>query len=220
MNVSKPFLANGWLVKNPNWFEGFAHKTPTTNNALESFNNVIKREQTLRQRIDLAQFRVVLFDMVRQWTVEYEKGLNKVSLDQSISLELWTNSYNFARSNIKIIRTKNSLDGTVKYTMLLPIKNESDRWAENSVWNTFHEFRRYMNSSVHAIFSDPISAENWMSGVCDCSQFFKKYLCEHIIGIAIRLKLVAVPTEAKNVPIGQKRKRGRPAKAKPALNMQ
>jgi hypothetical protein len=39
-------------------------------------------------------------------------------------------------------------------------------------------------------------------------------MCKHVIGLAIRLKYVVPPLEAKNIPLGQKRKRGRPSKAK------
>lgn len=38
-----------------------------------------------------------------------------------------------------------------------------------------------------------------------------------MIGIAARSRLVTVPPEAKAIPLGQKRKRGRPAKSKKAL---
>jgi hypothetical protein len=50
--------------------------------------------------------------------------------------------------------------------------------------------------------------------------FFKQLCCKHIVGIAIRLKHALPPPEAKNIPIGEKRKRGRPAKAKKALIVQ
>ena len=48
-------------------------------------------------------------------------------------------------------------------------------------------------------------------------QFFKRVVCKHIIGVSIRLGLTQAPLEAKSVPLGQKRKRGRPSKEKPAL---
>lgn len=32
-----------WIFRNKNWFAGFAPFVPKTNNALESFNNVIKK---------------------------------------------------------------------------------------------------------------------------------------------------------------------------------
>ncbi|XP_045489808.1 uncharacterized protein LOC123690393 [Pieris rapae] len=61
---------------------------------------------------------------------------------------------------------------------------------------------------------------NWKKGSCTCPQFYKKYICKHLLGLAIRLKLATPPLEAKALPIGQKRKRGRPTKSRPALIIQ
>lgn len=44
---------------------------------------------------------------------------------------------------------------------------------------------------------------------CNCPPFAKEYICKHVVGLGIRLKLIAAPPEAKTVAIGQKRKRGR-----------
>jgi len=55
---------------------------------------------------------------------------------------------------------------------------------------------------------------------CDCSTYLKEYLCKHIVGLGMRFKLITVPPEAKTVPIGEKRKRGRPSKTKPAWMVQ
>lgn len=55
---------------------------------------------------------------------------------------------------------------------------------------------------------------------CNCPVFDTEYICKHIVGVSIRLKLVTPPAEAKTIPIGQKRKRGRPSKTKPALMLQ
>lgn len=46
------------------------------------------------------------------------------------------------------------------------------------------------------------------TATCTCSDFFKIYVCKHIIGMALRLKLVEIPLEVKKVC--RKTKRGRP----------
>lgn len=97
------YFETEWLIKNRNWYESFRIKTPSTNNALESFNNVIKNEHTMRERFDISQFRVVLFEMIEQWSVEYTSNLNFINNGPpEIELSLWTSGYNFARSNVKI----------------------------------------------------------------------------------------------------------------------
>jgi uncharacterized Zn finger protein len=55
---------------------------------------------------------------------------------------------------------------------------------------------------------------------CNCPAFLKNYTCKHVVGMAIRLKYCKPPSAVETMPIGEKRKRGRPAKAKPALLVQ
>ena len=50
--------------------------------------------------------------------------------------------------------------------------------------------------------------------------FFKNYICKHVVGMVIHLKHDKPPAAAKSVPIGKKRKRGRPAKVKRTLLVQ
>ena len=67
------------------------------------------------------------------------------------------------------------------------------------------------------IVSLPTVNEKWKEGNSTCPYFLKKYMCKHVIGLAIRLKLAKPPAATKDVPIGQKRRRGRPSKATKAL---
>ncbi|CAF4494856.1 unnamed protein product, partial [Rotaria magnacalcarata] len=48
------------------------HFTPSTNNALEATNNVIKKEHTLRERLPLSRFKVLAFEIVEKWSKCYE----------------------------------------------------------------------------------------------------------------------------------------------------
>jgi hypothetical protein len=49
---------------------------------------------------------------------------------------------------------------------------------------------------------------------------FKKNICKHMMGIAILEGKYHVPDQAKDIPVNEKRKRGRPAKARKALIVQ
>lgn len=84
-------------------------------------------------------------------------------------------------------------------------------------WASFKQFKEECFSFYTAVFPVPLTKDNWIKGSCDCYQYFKLYMCVHILGIALRMKFVTAPDEAKTIPIGRKRKRGRPALAKPAL---
>lgn len=85
------YFKKEWLIAHKNWFEGFKSKTPSTNNALESTNKVIKDEQTLRERFDVSQFRGVVFSMLQQWATEYSTGLNEINFGApTVKLDMWT----------------------------------------------------------------------------------------------------------------------------------
>lgn len=202
-----------WLIQNPNWYEGFAKRTPSTNNALESHNRLIKDEGTLRERMDLGQFRVKLFEMLRKWSIEYQSGLNEMQHDMpNIVLKLWTDGYNWARSNVKC-RTVVERNQTIYRSVVL-----SDN--DPTKWKTFQNYKQYSNLLFSVSMPTGEEKSDWTMSDCVCRTYFKQYMCEHIIGIALRKKMTSAPPEAKNVPLGVKRKRGRPCKAKTALVIQ
>ena len=77
----------------------------------------------------------------------------------------------------------------------------------------------YSTCIIFAYHSDSdITVENWFKHkiVCDCPFFMKNFICKHSIGIAVTMKLVQIPSDAKYDlnPIGCLPKRGRPPKAK------
>ena len=83
-------------------------------------------------------------------------------------------------------------------------------------WQTFDQFKE--RAFGIWIVTLPVDKEKWIEGRYTCVDYFKSFCCKHIIvGLAIRLKYTKPPSEARNVPIGHKRKRGRPAKATRAL---
>lgn len=106
------YFRREWLDANRYWYEGCAKLVPSTNNAQESFHRTIKDEQTFRERLELSRFRIKLFDMVKQWSVEYDEGLNVINnIEPNIDLGMWTLAYNWAKSNVipSIKRQKNNV---------------------------------------------------------------------------------------------------------------
>ncbi|CAK1603683.1 unnamed protein product [Parnassius mnemosyne] len=88
-------------------------------------------------------------------------------------------------------------------------------------WLNFEDYKM-KHFAFWKVIAPKNEAQNveWRKGSCTCPQFHKKYVCKHLLGLAIRLKLATPPMEAKALPIGQKRKRGRPTKSRPALKIQ
>lgn len=208
------YFVSEWLNKNRYWYEGVRHFTPSTNNALETDNRVMKDEHTLRERYDVAKFRAVLFTMIETCSLAYVNGTKEFHTNPIIDLELWTNTYVWAKKDIPM--TVHEYTRHIMYT----IPADSAQVDESSEWTTFDEFKLKNFQICHVNFPNPFTKNNWHEGICDCSDFFKKFMCIHVLGISLRMKFVIAPDEAKALPLGQKRKRGRPALAKAALILQ
>jgi len=85
--------------------------------------------------------------------------------------------------------------------------------AADMKWSSFDEYRE-LTTSIWVIV---LNVTDLDACSCTCPIFLKKSHCKHTLGMKIRKKLVDVPAGAKDVPIGRKRKRGRPTEAKWAL---
>ena len=68
-----------------------------------------------------------------------------------------------------------------------------------------------------SVYKTIFKKEDFMLSMCTCEEYLKQNCCSHIIGLALRLRLTEAPYKAQTTPLGQKRSRGRNAKAKPAL---
>lgn len=156
--------------------------------------------------------------MVQQWSIEYSSQLNIVNFGApDIELQQWTDGYQFARSNAQI-STKSS-GSQIIYNIQCG-NSATDDSMNTAAWKNYKDYCEKSFEFVHTSFEHPITAENWKFGDCDCKNGFKLFICEHMIGIALRVELIEAPAAAKILPIGQKRKRGRPTKSKPALEYQ
>lgn len=209
------YFTKEWLNKNRFWYEGVARNVPSTNNAQEATHKAIKDRQTLRNRFDIGKFREVLFQMVKSYSIEYSNGIREYHHKPLIDLPVWTDAYNWAKTNQNI--TISNHRNCVKHVISLIGNEEID---ESLQWESFDNFRKIYFAKCTVTFPTPFNRSTWDKGHCDCSEFFKKYICMHVVGIALRMKYTEAPPEAKNVPIGSKRKRGRPALAKPAFTIQ
>ena len=90
----------------------------------------------------------------------------------------------------------------------------------NCSWKTFDEFRNCAFGIWRVTIVTTDINSIWKKNTCTCPSFFKKYICKHIIGIAIRTIpeiRKSIRLAAKNLPLTAKRKTGRPALAKKAL---
>ena len=210
------YFEQQWLTEDLqlcNWYEGVSSNVPSTNNALEAFNRVIKDEITFRQREPLARFKSKMLEMVEKWSNQYNIGLKNFQTTVPIFNSDWVVAYNWVKENLPVVQKDGLyfIPGEDKKAL---IGSDVSRILLNQ-WNTFEQFKKRA-FSVYVV--EMIQIDNWLErSKCTCPIFFKEFKCKHIIGMALRLKFCKVPLTARQEAIGQKLKRGRIPKAKKAL---
>lgn len=209
------------------WYEGAAAQFPSTNNGLEGTNAWIKRAHTLRERLPVGQFMNSAAELVHTWSARRDpNSVNCVHFAKipTISLKTWTLAYQWASQNKNVLQRphENTENCTTFFvpssTLRTPLTQQVLRAHLNreGKWHSFDEFKE----QCFGIYQVVIHDEKLEDSTCTCPVFLKTLQCKHTLGMLIRLHAVTVPLEAKNVLLGQKRKRGRPTKAKQALLVQ
>ncbi|CAF4614664.1 unnamed protein product [Rotaria sp. Silwood2] len=112
---------------------------------------------------------------------------------QQLHKKKWTDAYHFAKSSKLVLQIPSSRKGAIDYYIpageAQHITQHDIQKYKKKTWNSFDQFK--------------------------ILQF--EFICKHVIGMAIRLKSCKPPPSAKDIALGQKRKRGRPRKATTTL---
>ena len=183
--------------------------------------SVIKHENTLRGRLVLSGFLVVAIEMVKQWSRDRdEKQPNAILFikEPNITLSKWTKSYQFAKSPKIILEYASKAKNETNYYMPADATEKLTNTQVNKYnkqkWNNFDDYKESLTTWKVTLSKDKSLRKK---GSCNCPSFLKEFICKHVIGLAIRLKYCKLPPAAKDIKIGEKRKRGRPKKATKAL---
>ena len=95
-----------------------------------------------------------------------------------------------------------------------------EHWERLSQGRKCRRFDDLVEICNHIYVLSGMTEEDPLKSRCTCRVNMKKHLCKHVVGVAIQLGYLNPPSQAKTVPIGKKRPRGRPAKAKKAKIVQ
>ncbi len=106
------YFDNEWVKSNGGWYEGIQLYTPSTNNALEATNKVIKDDEAFRERHVLSRFLTIISNIINNWSVERDSSSTNAKIfatEPSICLQLWTSSYQWAKTKKDIICIENGV---------------------------------------------------------------------------------------------------------------
>lgn len=209
------YFSQQWLHLHKNWYEGacvdLGIKAPSCNNGLEVFNRIIKDEKTMRVRLPLKQFFSQLLTWVEGWARRYDAGASIYYYKPTIDLKLETKAYQWVKQKKEVRKHRVGDFYMVPADPYITLEH----WSETLVYETFDEYsNNVFKGWSTTVANDP---HNWINGQCNCPSFLKDYICKHVVGIAMCLKLFEPKFEAKQIPLDERRKRGRPKLAKKAL---
>ena len=198
---------------------------PSTNNGLESTNNVIKQENTFRKRLPLAKFLEVSKSIVNRWSKERDPDnllyRKPFVTTPDVSIADYRKAYEWCKNPSRVTnasgdeyfsRPKDSLAKNL-------LSSDIQCYRQSLTSFSSHTFDSYY-SLVNGIWHTRFNRTNFKLSTCTCPSYFRDYICKHILGVAAITKINPIPNEAKAVCIEQKAPRGRPAKAKKALEYQ
>lgn len=181
----------------------------------------IKRQNTIRERLELSRFlAVVEQDIVKNWSAERAPGRDgdepKIPVQDvpKRDLKLWREAYQWASSPRESLKAGNLIyvaSSTLDKELATAIRDVEEK-NQSASWADFDDFA----ACRHAIWKVTIDPDSDQFR-CNCPGFLKGNICKLSLGCEIRLKVSKALSQAKMIPIGQKRKRGRPKLAKAAL---
>lgn len=227
-NLESDFVAyfkKEWLGPHTNWFEGAAIHTPSTNNALESHNAVIKRLITLRRRLPMNQFLECMKKMTADISKQFSKGEREIASEPNVNTKIYKEAAMMGENfkAFKAKQTKNSNDNIfVLPSSKCAAENANESYYKTltkTTWKTFDEFIVHGYQKFHIV---QFSNDCWKTkSTCTCPAFFKENICKHIIAIGARLGVVIIPDTVNLVPLARtRRKPGRPKRTATALTLQ
>jgi hypothetical protein len=225
------YFTDEWLRAHPNWYEGFMFNGPYTNNGIESLHGKIKIGN-LRQQIMIGDYIEQVKNQLKEWSeLRNPEDPNYIAVASipSIGTAQFTNAYQWLNLNKESGRkTLQVKTDTLTHFFTRESGSQAElnqeqvvifnRTFESALFVSFDDFKETCFGIWRTTF--PNDTGTWTTATCTCHVYFKDRVCKHIIGIASKLKLLRFPNEAKTVPIGKKRAKGRPKKMRPALEHQ
>lgn len=233
-NTSEPkfckYFENQWLQTNTkNWYAGYSPFVPDHNNGQEGFNNHIKRDHTLRERLHLNEFKIKLLQMVSDMSNRYDPDnftgeVKKIQDEPIVTDTMYQQAHAWYKDANLIIGEKKQRGDTQvmvvsssKYTK----QGHSDSLDElvlalEKVCDTFDEFVSDVIGMAHTITMKLDKTTCLKESTCTCRGFQTNFICKHIIGLAFHKKLLKIPKRANSKLFKRKlRKVEHPKQKKP-----
>ncbi|KAH7724315.1 hypothetical protein AAVH_08203 [Aphelenchoides avenae] len=195
------------------WYEA-ASPFVSTNNGLESVNKQIKDAHTLRKRLPFRSFVNTVEGFLHGWSI----GATVPPAKPKPTPQLYVDAYSLQRGpEPRIVARLPNRDiyvipaASSKLRTMDEVKAAyRDFNADPPSWIRFSEQR----FKVHVV--KKLNPDNAVLYWCSCRDGARKRVCKHSLNIMCtpNVNIYTYPEDATAVPLGNKRKRGRPTQAK------
>lgn len=217
------YFEKQWLGVHANWYEGAAVYTPSTNNAQEAVNGIIKKKVTLRKRLPMNQFMMSMAKLIGEYSVELDNGSREFSNKPSIASSMWEDGILMVQNAFNLFKLKTVAAYPDHQSFTVPSSKCSNPTVSyfktliNASWKSFDEFIKHGFQQFYVVHLKP--TDDWMcESTCTCTYFMKQYICKHIIAAALKQKVTDCPNIHDPILLStNKRKRGNCKRAEPAL---
>ena len=167
---------NNYMCTNNNWYEAYDVFAPSTNNATERFNLLIKEKYTNWKRLNFNEFVTMSFEIMMDFSKK-SFNLHKIVYDKSemISGKIF---------NFKLIKRYESEEILLCYVDNV---EATDQIKFHGDFDNFNECMLFYKSIVYITRSFII--KTWKDLYCSCSYFSKNKKCFHVYKYLVFLKL-------------------------------
>lgn len=213
------YFKKEWLGTHCNWFEGAANYTPSTNNALESHNAVIKRTVTLRRRLPLNQFLNCMCTLLADISRQFISGERSIELEPAVKKNLLQEAALLEQNRFKAFKAKASTPTYIVPSSTCPPELAKVSYYTALTAKSWESFDTFICHGYQLFWIVEISPTAWKTeSRCTCPAFFKQNICKHIVALAMRENILKYNDSFNPTLISAVHKKsGRPKNAVKAL---
>ena len=176
-------------------------RNSTDNNGLESTNNVIKNEVTMRNQLPLLDFcREICTWLETQSRRRNPADVNYISFSEQATFATcdWTEAFSRAHGSKKQLRLRNRIYIAIEHKVSGDLNDtKTDNYIKIFTNLEFESFDLYTSTSnsISMLVEDSTRREGYK---CTCRRNTKKkFRCKHSLGFALLRDMLVPPPEAK-----------------------
>ena len=199
-----------WLSERlTRFYRGAAEGYAMNNNGLEGTNKTLKDSATMHELMPILEFIPTIKEWISMQSRRRDpENVNCIKLARTpsdLKLKDLTEGCALWKSKIMFVKVENhyiAISHSKTPITISAAKSVYKQYCESSYssMDKYNSFQKY----VHIISPDRR---------CNCYEFGRNFKCQHATCVKIMIDHIPVPPEAKDVPLGCRRKSGRPPKA-------